>query len=1005
MAPTVEEQLAREAFAVGVIARVSGLPYLWASFDRPAGWEQAGDAVGDTLWIDGEVYRWQTTLTVTRKVGGASFRAMPKAGLGSAGDISVELSVTGMDRPQDDALLSLLVRDLFRRDESLTHLGDDYLADSTAAIPVTGGSEEFEAGGAASADQRAVFIKQETLRAGDELHADETLIDGPVTRGRYGSWPMSHRAVGDLQESESGSGVIVSSWPIVWGGRLLDVWFVLGRKHRGAFDPMSASAAGAAILHWFSGELRKPEEGGDTLAVELLADSLDQLLARPVCSRQPVGRVLAAPDVTAWATRDPLKRGGIKIGPENWWLSWSLIRVNKTTGDVTTEGPYLKRLSWIRLPGTITLSVVERGSYTIDQVAQMIQDTLETTAASTSTGTMGWFVNPGGSAGWFTGHKIAMRLTNRKASAQDRTDDALYLHPTTINGPTILHTLGFTEDNDRYENLADPSSSATWVNRVFLLEANDEPLAFHWPARPPYPTQLAVEQTSGPDFNAKPGWETDAGATMAGYCRLQNGPLLRMTKAVQNSGRSTRWLLDVDVDGFGAAASETPEIELRFKNGVLPEEDLPEVKQVVCFRQTTTLRALRYLWHSGTGVPGTLHADWDQGWHGSGLALPSRLLDLDGIEAVNAELNPRRDVILIEEPTPLRRWLESELLLDMCLLMPGRSDDGANYWLRLIEVGLPLESLLVYDADRVRVLDETNSLTFKGRGSGGVGLDRNEEKILNRATVKIGYDVQSKKHRTTINQRDLVSIENWGSSQALDLDVGSITNAGSGARRAARFFENLIDRFGRPYEILEKSTAHALTWLWRVGDYVVVVDATTPSLDRPGRGLEVMGQILQLDQELLDARGSSGDVTVVAYKGLGDRVSAWAPSLKLLASVGGGDTIWSYDPDGYSLATDPDDGENFDVLDEVIIWQPGTTNVLGRVITAIDTVLHRITFGVGVFLTGPLTMSWGSYNDPDTTGSQRRFVAASVPVSVDGVTREGLSDGDGVYHRPFVYVS
>lgn len=940
---SVQTLLARPDIAPLFYARISGVPYLWGNLAIPADWDEGGG----TLTIDGDTYTWETSLVVGTDFASVTQRAEPKRGLGVAGSLALTFSVAGSDAPENDTWLSLLVRNLARSDEAATDLTADLDAD------VSGGAEVITVSNASdfAASAQDVHIGIECIRAGSGSNTSTT-IHNIASRGAYGSWAAPHRVTLDGLGEVAAAGPYVTTWPIAWEGRVVTVWMALGRWIDGVWEPYDNGSGGRVEQEIYKGVIQGIGEGGDLLTVTVDAASLDQLLALQVCTRAPVTEVIKA--------RKEYSSGlvpMIHIGPHNWFLSYAFDR----QGDLA--GPEKVLVVDKRLVVSNGGADVTEGMYTLSEVSSYIAATIQE----------GGY--PNGSlvvrCGIFTQQDLGSGkdlryLLQITASATNLADYALTLFVKGSQYTSIIRDLGWTSD-------AKMEQQQTGTDGFWTATADEAPPWFRWPnANEPAPTRLYFdEQAQSFEGTAAPGWVDDDGNAIPGAVKIGKSEIVEISgfnTDTTSTGQQFRYMTISQRGAMGTGAAK--ELVLKYD----PDSDKNiEIKQGIYLKNTNLGRAFRYLWSSGSGVAGTLDSTYDKGWEGSGLALPPSLIDGAGISEVSADLGSVRDQIWIDEPTELRAWLEPELTIEQILCVPTADfETGDGYKLRWIKTQPPPEA----SVGTSRTLNHSIITSHRGLG---IGLDRQENKIINNVKIRAAYNHATQKYGAEINQKHLTSQNVWGARQTITIEAKNIGGTTSAADLTSETAQRLFDRYALPYEVLEVDCANAQTWGWQIGDEVSITHEALPRLDAPGRGWSnVKGRLYVKQDHFASGGGVSSRLTIVVSNHLGFRYSYWAPSAILEDDADPPNrTTWNVTDHYFSRSTSAlKDVEWFAAGYQVIVWNAGTTDQDTIEVDSIDADAGTITFASDLDASlgdGPLIMMFAHYNNGSIAANQKKF--------------------------------
>jgi hypothetical protein len=952
--PTFIELLDRRQLAALFFVHITGVPYLFSNIKIPTAWD-LGDS---TLTFNGETYTWSPSLSL-EGLPLVSAKAEPKSGVAKSGAATLTFQLRGTDHSSVDTWLSLLVRNLLRSDEGASQLVADVDVDETTAINVIN-SNPFP-----DPTFNDVFC-----HIGIEAIEYQGTPSGQLTtltRGRFGSWPQSHRYVADAELEVAAGGASVTTWPTSMDRRVVSLYLVLGRADNGSVIPLrSLNAATKAHQQIWRGVVIDTEEGGDTLSFGLKTASFDHLLSQKLAARLPRARVWSSGLAGGASGLGSVLR---HVGPHNWYLSWSWhIFTDGATGDTQLQRND-QRL--IRDDGFGSPEDVPEGLHSIPDIVTWIAYTIVNSLGgvpfSPVTYSSGALFSVNGSG---TDTQVAFNIVIHVGNIEYR---SLELIPRT-RFSTIIVDLGFEEP------IKPITGSSGAGKAVWQFQAQKAPPLFRWPAGDApasTPGRLYITRLNGPAFDPAPGWESDTGTAMDGYVKIGKSEIISFdgVNSETINGKQYDYLEIVARKRFGS----DPGKEILAKADATPDK-LPQVVQGIAIKNITLPRLLAYLAISGSGVKGTLHADYDQGWIGSGLAHPPAFYDIDGFEAL-AGGRTKRDQVWIDEPTSLKKFLADELLIDQLMLTAEADfDTGDDYKVRLKTFDPPLESKQTL----ARELNEINTRTL---GAGKMGVDRSEDRIINVIKVKAGYDVATKKFSTDITARHQTSIANYGERDSITLEIKSIAGGADPAQLARSLAAEIFARWAFPYLILELSAARPTSWAWQVADDVLVTNDHVPDPVLPGRGLSEWPAKIYVKKDHLFAKDkTSSRLTMISHSLQGERFSEWAPTVLITTLVLS--KTWNVAAHEFSATTKDVDISHFAAGDHVRLWHLGTASWEEITIDSVNIPSNRVTFLTlpAVIVASETIMFFANYDDADVQDRQRKWST--------------MSDGDGKLDRP-----
>lgn len=928
---------------------VSGIPYVFSNQALPDAWNAGGGATT----IGSEDYTWSQTLIVGDDFGSLSMKVEPKRGLGVAGSQTFEFSLTGDDDAASDVWLSLLVRDFARTDKAATNLAADLDVDTV------GGAEDVTVDDASdfSTSESDVYIGTETLRAGSGSNTATTIND-IGSRGAYKSWAQPHRVTSDPRGESAFAGPFVTTWPVVWEGRVVRLYMALGVwDSAGDWKPYKTSGSVRVLQEVYKGLITGVGEGNDTMTVSLETASLDHVLRHKVATRLPATTIRKRT-----FTGDP-----IYIGAHNWYLSWTWHGFDNSVGATAAETK-LTLVDQRLYTGAID---VPEGLYSIENVVTYIAATIKEYGIPQSSGATEFW--PAGLERVGVGKKSRTRFGFTANSTNIATYD-LTLHLGGGQHITVIRDLGFTSDAHMDQETVVGSNSA-----FYATTSNEPPPAFRWPGRNRIaPGRIYYEKlpTDALQFVA-PGYVDDDGVTVPKTVLIDKAQEIIAigTGATTTYGGATYYYYEVDERGL-MNTGKTEDTVLKFDPG---SDKQIKLTQGIYMPNTSLHRALFYLMMGGSGVAGTMHATWDKGWSGTGLALPSDLIDITGITTIAENISPKRDQVWIDKPTALRDWLAPELLIEQVLMVAQADfDAGDAYAMTWVETHPPSE----VTGSNERTLDHSNTLTF---GGGNVGLDRQENKIINSIALKVAYSHGAKKFGTEIKQTHVTSQQTWGERESLTMQVKTIGGAADSSALAVQLAQRMFDRYALPYEIIELDASNAATWGWQVGDIVNITNTALPKLDAPGRGwTDVKARLMVKKDNLMAGNGVSSRLTMVKGGSMGFRYSRWAPSAIVASQHSGNE--WNVTAHEYSRTTDPVDVSHFAAGYKVTLYRLGSASTTQALtIDSVDEANNRVTFTTavsGMGAGGDIVMVFADYGTASIDNEQIKYAYMS---DFDGV--------------------
>lgn len=963
---TYSELLARPDIAPMFYVLISGIPYAFGNLGVPEAWDTGSGVVS----IDSEDYTWSQTLIVREDFGGLSQKAEPKRGLGTAGGQTFEFKLTGTDAPEDDLWFSLLLKNLHRTDKAATNLDADLDADTSggaATITVVDASDF-------ATSAQSVYIGTETITVGSASNTSTTLHN-IATRGAYKSWAQAHRVTTDPTREATAGGPYVATWPLVWEGRVVRLYMALGQWVSGTWRPYRDASDDPVTQEVYAGLITGVREGGDTLTINTETASIDQLLANKVGARLPQTSVFKH------------QRGAsalIHVGPHNWRLMWSFLSTDTTNAPVGYVEPLP---SDTRLVDSSDTPVTE-GLYSLPEIADFIVSTIiNALPVSDPSDTVSGAFTVDTNADGDPVTRLNIWINSSKIGYYELT-----LYPRSIFGPCITRDLGWGDSEATFE-----ASNTSGDSNKYESTPRNTPPWFRWPSlNDPAPTRIYIEKvpTDGLAFNTSPGWVDDDGSSIPAAALIKEAKeIVTITTVATDANHPRFQYLAIGTRGI-YNTGQFKEYELKYDQN---SDKSCEIVQGIYLPNVSLHRALLYLWHSGSGAAGTMHATWDKGWESSGLALPSDFININEITSVAADIQPKRDQIWIGEEIELRRWLESELLIEQVMMLARADfDAGTGYkltWVRTIPPPLYTGNVTERALDHTRLKTDLNG--------NGVQIDRQENKLINAVTVRCAYDHATKKFNTTIDQNHVTSQQVWGVRERITLDVKTISGLADAQQLAVRLAKRVFDRYAHPYDIVEVDAAYAPTWAWQIGDIVALTHEALPAVDSPGRGWSAEGTRLYVKRDnLTGAGGVSSRLTLVRGASMGARQTVIAPSALLTSEASGGSRdAWNVADHEFSASTDALDVSYFAAGYRVLLWLRGTADTEEATIGGVTGSIVEFSAGIAAKLGsgGDIVMMLANYGDIDASGhaDQKKFAHMS---DFTGVINDGATDD-----RPYKY--
>jgi len=952
---------------VGYYCRIRGIPNIFASFDIPSVW----DAGGGTVVLDGDTYTWSPTLITNQGgFGAVSQRTDPKAGIGRSGVTGLTFRLNGTQERTAGLWQGLIATSAFRTDQNQTVLQADLAVDTTSG-PIT----VLDTTGFATAPR--LYIGSETILV-DATANTTTEFRNISKRGAFGSQALFH--IGDMDNviEFGASGPFVADYPLVWNGRVVDIWVATGRSVGGVFVPFGSTIDSTEDSQIPSGTISRYSLSSDMLTVEMEVSSLEALLEREVASRLP----------KAFAGLQG--SGGIQVDGSNNHLVY-LVRSQTASGALIIHKEKRFDIRLQRDDGGGGDEDVPDGLYPIHTIDDYITHTMFTTGDDTVTSAFTTFAATLVNEGGVSTNPYQMSFVSDPAPSLDEQEYTLICEPGSLWGE-----LGF-------EGIVDMDLEVDVSTQTNLATSSRKPALFRWPV--PVRDETRTERRLyfwdpiGESFDFTPGFDDDDGNAVGAYIKIGNHEVVRVISQTEhNTGSilfSGQFSFSVsERQTMGSFLEEEVYIEIDVE-----EQEYIDIVQGLAFPGVSAWRMALYLLLGGSGVTGTNHATYDQGWRDSGAHIQADLVDVDSFEDVHErQATAARDNWMISGPTKLREILEQEARLQQTIIAPTLSATG--YQLRAIEIEPTLESL----ASIGETVDDTVLYTA---ASGGIVVDTSAHNIINQINWKTAYDNAKGAFRSTANRSlQTTSIGTYGKMEPLEIEVRGIAGEEQVTERIDDIGQRIFGLYATPYLIVEVSLANVRTWVWEISDIVQLTHDLIPAFKSLGRGVDVRMKIFA-KEDFFRPTDTSSRITLVSRTFNGARFSELAPTLKLNTNLLGG-TNWEVSDHKFTQSGYTDVlGRLFDV-DFWAAGYPVRVFAPGNEAAAVTALVSSVTASTGsddgqIILdtdvsgagTVPLYLELGDYSVNDTEGAWRSLAF--------------ISDGDGKLDRatlddaPFLY--
>lgn len=807
----------REHMQVMMYARISGLPYIFASEPIPSAW----DAGGGTVTIDGETYTWDTSL-VTRELESVGAQVEPKRGVTVTGALNVEFQVEGTQADNtSDVWLNLLNNSLHRSDRNYSTLTADLgVSDTTATVSTTTGW----------ASSGYAYIGTETVAYSGKT---STTLTG-LTRGRFASFDTFHVGSVDTTTEVGHSGAHISDGPMVIEGRIIEVWLATGTIKNRIFTPYGSSIMSTSDRQIYKGVIESVEMSEGLERARSTTQSLDSLLARQVLTRQA-----RATTVTGFG-RAQVLGAYMLIDSASNRLN---VRVENQSGGWGVDFRGSNRLTLVDTSNT----AVADGVYHITEVTTFIAATLQNATGWSSTSTT-----------------VSIRqdesFKNTLSVRLNGNGGTIALELTLDTDDDVLRELGFTQGKG-----FGPISSTTTVE----FEADRAHPQFRLPVTGGVGRKIYYEGRTGPQFVVSPGYVDDVGNPITGYVMLDDKEVIGISAVSEAiAGRGT-----LTIGSRGAAGSAlTEEIYIETK---LDNDESVEIKQVLHFPYVSSFRVALYLM-LGIEGGGDNDATFDKGWRGAGIGVDASLVDITSFTNLNAETTQQRfRYHTITEPTEFREWFSDEALACQCYITADSSSTG--HAIRLQRVEPPNEDDL--GASSTRALSHSFVDTLRGV-QWDASTQRLVNVVTaktryNAATGKFGM-VQHFRNGTSIGtygEQEPIEIELKGHQETFWLSAASVVNRIVSGIWSAYSQPYVVVTFEVP-------TFAAWTWsIGDIVSVTHLGLPAIDSVGRGWT--TVLGRIYKIIKHYGPTSQSRATVTCLVKRNQGRRFGSWSPSAYL----------------------------------------------------------------------------------------------------------------------------
>lgn len=551
------------------------------------------------------------------------------------------------------------------------------------------------------------------------------------------------------------------------------------------------------------------------------------------------------------------------------------------------------------------------------------------------------------------------RLTNEDGSWTNKVNLKLFFHQGGVTEgwavdvftrhaglESFLRDLGFTED----AYFVEPQQLNDSFVGIFTVAANKSPAAFRWPA-PGYrrpdrlyihdftPWDLAAWKQTTAHFDERgPGYAVAAHAIIgdADLIAFSAGNLASLTADLSNVNGydlvDGGWYLDVDDSDIRSWGG----VEEIYVEVVDPQGDkdlkLPRVERCLYWPTPASLgEGLLQLLIGGSGVEGTLDADYDVGWAGCGMAIPGSFFDVDSFTEYRDNGWERRNWCIRAGDT-MRDLLDNECKLAQVQLVMN----GGLFV--LVSSAPPMAS-----DTPVMALSHENTMT--PLSGSGLPFDRAENRIVNVVNIEGDYNPVTKAYQTKYENKRADSISTYGSKEPMSLKIFGSTGQAASQQHAVRLSARIFGAYALPYAVIEQFVCDPAALLLKMGDVVSLDNDVLPSPSSYERGVSgLLAKVFGIDKHYIGTgEGRSGyfvKLVLVCRAYSGGRFARWAPGAYMTSRSGGTGTFraTSFSRDGVL------DLSHFTAGQTVEIYNLATGNVETRVISSINLPANTVTF-------------------------------------------------------------
>jgi hypothetical protein len=754
-----------------------------------------------------------------------------------------------------------------------------------------------------------------------EAHAIAGTVITQALRGQFDS-PHKHMGPRDWSEIHSGGLVEFTSWPKTWKGRVVEVYLAVcwqPTQVGGRLVPIDVTMAGPYSRMIFRGVLAGPVFGSDHCSVRFTAQTIDQVLERPLSTR--IRRYHFGPAV--WSTP----------------LGWMVV---EEAGPALVEydaGEMGSGIINLVTGGWITAGV--HGAHEVSSaICAALADAVALGAGDTFQIT-GYSVQATIDAEHHWAFNVQCRDGGVKAELIFLTGGpALVLKFKTSTEPqkSVLPCLGFTEDcvigpGSNYMNHQHVTISQDPVPDYYLALSNTL-VAWHHP-------EILAEGTYTAQFSDPPqaqGTTKADGVADGSYLRIgTKGEVIEV--AMRTGGgawQTTAPILSRGNAGCVAAPVIVPQ-------GQTASADW-ELVLGLCFPNHTLMSVLRWLACS-TGDTAYPASTWNVLNYGFGAGIDPDFIDHDSFDEIENSMSLPCKGWWIEGEKTMREIFAAVAKAHAISFIPRYGSTGfcvgvhnllgASTWDERSN-----SDNVVIDADWTVSVDNP------------AVPDWTELDVVNRITFKYGLRPDGTwvgEDSNGIN--DLASIENYGPTEPMAIEFPWI--AATEGDQASTLIYALVLQMGStwlgyhasPHPRVKVPVDNFESWCIQTGDIVLLTHSKIMDMENGGTGMVRLP--LEVESKI-DSYGPGSDTTSELTLRVPTKATRYCLNLKLIADLGG----FKYTCEQHEYSDAGGTVEDLDAWEEAAIdpWAVAialsydyATRVT-RLVMDIDLVNHAITF-------------------------------------------------------------